>query len=104
MAVLRYTLLRALVFAVVAALLWLVGLRGLVLVALGLVLSGVLSFFVLRGSRDQVSIAWDRRLRTIRERTAAEDAWDDEQRAQAERSRSDAEAPRASRPDGPREA
>ncbi|PZF83118.1 DUF4229 domain-containing protein [Jiangella anatolica] len=99
MAVLRYTLLRALVFAVVAALLWLVGLRGLVLVASGLVLSGLLSFFVLRGSRDQVSIAWDRRLRTIRERTAAEDAWDDEQRARAE-----AEAQRPGRPDEPREA
>ncbi|WP_053206233.1 DUF4229 domain-containing protein [Jiangella muralis] len=87
MAVLRYTLLRALVFVIIAALLWLVGLRGLVLVALGLVLSGLVSFFVLRSSRDQVSVAWDRRLRTIRERTAAEDAWDDEQRA-----RSDADA------------
>ncbi|WP_116946957.1 DUF4229 domain-containing protein [Jiangella endophytica] len=93
MAVLRYTLLRALVFAIAVALLWLVGFRGLVLVALGLVLSGLVSFFVLRGSRDQVSIAWDRRLRTIRDRTAAEDAWDDEQRA-----RSDAET---NRPEGP---
>lgn len=96
MAVLRYTLLRALVFAIVAALLWLVGFRGLVLVALGLVVSGLVSVFVLRGSRDQVSIAWDRRLRTIRERTAAEDAWDDEQRARAE-----AETPPANRADGP---
>lgn len=84
MAVLRYTLLRALVFAIATALLWLVGFRGLVLVAMGLLLSGLVSFFVLRGSRDQVSIAWDQRLQTIRERTNAEDAWDDEQRARAE--------------------
>jgi hypothetical protein len=84
MAVLRYTALRALVFGISAALLWLVGLRGLVLVVLALVLSGLVSFFVLRGSRDQVSIAWDRRLKTIRERTSAEDAWDDEQRARAD--------------------
>lgn len=97
MAVLRYTLLRALVFVIIAALLWLVGLRGLVLVALGLVLSGLVSFFVLRGSREQVSIAWDRRLRTIRERTAAEDAWDDEQRA-----RTDADVDAEGRP--PRDA
>ncbi|SDU09633.1 DUF4229 domain-containing protein [Jiangella alkaliphila] len=99
MAVLRYTLLRALVFAIATALLWLVGLRGLVLVALGLVLSGLVSFFVLRGSRDKVSIAWDRRLRTIRERTAAEDAWDDEQRSRAE-----ADVQQPNRTDGPREA
>ena len=96
MAILRYTLLRALVFAIATALLWLVGLRGLVLVALGLVLSGLVSFFVLRGSRDKVSIAWDRRLRTIRERTAAEDAWDDEQRSRAE-----ADVQPTQRPDGP---
>lgn len=85
MAVLRYTALRALVFAVAAALLWLVGLRGLLLVVLALLLSGAVSFFVLRGTRDQVSIAWDRRLKTIRERTNDEDAWDDEQRARTER-------------------
>ncbi|MBB5788035.1 DUF4229 domain-containing protein [Jiangella mangrovi] len=84
MAVVRYTLLRALVFAVVAALLFLVGFRGLVLVVVALLVSGLLSYFVLRGSRDKVSIAWDRRLRTIRERTNAEDAWDDEQRARTE--------------------
>ncbi|SEF09517.1 DUF4229 domain-containing protein [Jiangella alba] len=95
MAVLRYTLLRALVFVIIAALLWLVGLRGLVLVALGLVLSGLVSFFVLRSSRDQVSIAWDRRLRTVRERTAAEDAWDDEQRAHVD---ADADADAEGRP------
>lgn len=85
MAVVRYTLLRALVFAVVAALLFLVGFRGLLLVVVALLVSGLASYFVLRGSRDQVSIAFDRRLRTIRERTDAEDAWDDEQRARADR-------------------
>ncbi|TDE10363.1 DUF4229 domain-containing protein [Jiangella asiatica] len=83
MALLRYTLLRALVFVVVGALLWLVGLRGFVLVAGALFVSGMISIFALRDSRDKVSMAWDRRLSTIKERTAAEDAWDDEQRAQA---------------------
>lgn len=81
MALLRYTLLRALVLVVVGALLWLVGLRGFVLVAGALFVSGLVSLFALRRSRDQVSVAWDRRLSTIRERTAAEDAWDDQRRA-----------------------
>lgn len=96
MSVVRYTALRALVFAIVAALLFIVGLRGLVLVVVGLLVSGVVSYFVLRSSRDQVSIAWDRRLKTIRERTNAEDAWDDEQRSQTDGT--------GSRADGSREA
>jgi hypothetical protein len=84
MALLRYTLLRVLVFVALAALLWLVGLRGYGLLLTALVASGIVSVFALRRSRDRLSIVVDRRLRTIRtrmaERTGAEDAWNDAER------------------------
>ena len=88
MAILRYTLLRALVFAVLAALLWLIGFRGYVLLFAALLVSGIASVFILRRSRDSVSVALDRRVSTIKdrmaERTSAEDAWNDAQREQQE--------------------
>lgn len=83
MALLRYTALRVLVFGVVLALLWLVGLRGFLLLLTALLVSGIASLFVLRRSRDQLSASLDRRLTTIKERTTAEDAWDDARRAEA---------------------
>lgn len=82
MVVLRYTLLRVSLFAVVAAILWLAGLRGFVLLLAAVLLSGIVSTFALRRSRDQVSVSLDRRLSTIKERTHAEDAWDDARRHQ----------------------
>ncbi|PSK96374.1 uncharacterized protein DUF4229 [Haloactinopolyspora alba] len=82
MAVLRYTALRLLVLGAVAALLWLLGLRGLGLVFVAVFVSGLLSIFVLNRSREQFSAALDRRLSTIKERAAAEDAWDDARRDQ----------------------
>ncbi len=82
MALLRYTALRALVLGVVLALLWLVGLRGFVLLLSALLISGIVSLFVLSRSRDAVSASLDHRLSTIKERTQAEDAWDDARREQ----------------------
>ncbi len=82
MVILRYTLLRVLVFGVVAALLWLVGLRGFVLLLAAVLLSGILSMFVLSRSRDQLSSSLDRRLSTIKDRSNHEDAWDDARRAE----------------------
>lgn len=81
MAFVRYTVLRVLVFAVVAALLWVVGFRGFWLVLIAIFLSGVASVFLLTKSRDAASAALSGRVgeikRRMAERTAAEDAWDD---------------------------
>lgn len=87
MALLRYTALRLLIFVVVVALLWIVGLRGFVLLLFALLLSGVVSLFVLNRSRDAVSTALVNRQQRIKqrmvERTAAEDAWNDDVRDNA---------------------
>lgn len=83
MALLRYTLLRLLLFGVVAALFWIVGLHDPLLLLLAAVfVSGLISLFVLRGPRDEVSTRLSDRLSTIHnrlDRTAEEDAWVDEQ-------------------------
>ncbi|HET6920728.1 MAG TPA: DUF4229 domain-containing protein [Jiangellaceae bacterium] len=85
MAFLRYTLLRVLLFLAVAALLWIVGLRGLWLVLFAILGSGIISIFALSRSRDAASVSLANRVskikRRVDERTAAEDAWDDQQRA-----------------------
>jgi uncharacterized membrane protein len=84
MALVRYTALRFVVFLVVAALLWIFGLRGFWLVLVAILLSGFVSLFVLNRSRDEVSAAFVERREKIKqrlaERTAAEDAWNDEVR------------------------
>src|ERR687891_465854 len=81
MAFLRYTLLRVLVFAVVAALLWIVGLRGFWLLLFAIFLSGLVSIFVLSKSRDAASASLANRVSEIKRRmadkTAAEDVWAD---------------------------
>ena len=88
MAFLRYTLLRVLLFLVVAALLWIVGIRGVWLVMFAILGSGIISVFALSRSRDAASVVLANRMSTIKsrmaERTAAEDAWDDRQRAKSE--------------------
>ena len=85
MAFLRYTLLRVLLFLVVAALLWIVGIRGVWLVMFAILGSGIISVFALSRSRDAASVVLANRMSTIKsrmaERTAAEDVWDDRQRA-----------------------
>jgi Protein of unknown function (DUF4229) len=85
MALMRYTLLRVLLFLAVAALLWIVGLRGLALVMFAILGSGMISIFALSRSRDAVSVSLANRAakikRRIDERAAAEDAWDEQRRA-----------------------
>lgn len=72
-----YTLARILLFAVTLGLLYLVGARGLLLVALALVISGIISFVVLSRQRDAMSGAIASRIGGFRERldqgTRAED-------------------------------
>ena len=75
---LRYTLLRLLLLLACAAVLWVVGLRGLWLGLVAVLLSGIVSAFALARQRDRASAALDSRLRRINERidvaAAAEDA------------------------------
>ena len=76
-ATLAYTAARILLFVVVLGLLYLVGARGLLLVGLGLVISGIISFIVLSRQRDAMSGAISSRFSRARERldqgTRAED-------------------------------
>jgi hypothetical protein len=87
MALLRYTVLRVLLFLAVAALLWIVGLRGLWLVMFAILISGMISIFALSRSRDAASVSLATRAGKIKqrleERAAAEDAWDEQQRESA---------------------
>lgn len=84
MAFLRYTTLRLLLFAVVAALLWIVGIRDFWLLLFALLLSGIISLFVLSRSRDELSASLVNRRERVKQRmaeqTAAEDQWNDQVR------------------------
>jgi hypothetical protein len=77
MAILKYSTLRLLLFVAAAALLYLVGLRGFLLLIVALLVSGMVSLVVLSRSRDDVSSAISHRVsevnRRIDERAAAED-------------------------------
>lgn len=53
--VLRYTSMRLAIFAVALGLLWLVRVRGLLLVALAVLISGLASYVLLQRERDAVS-------------------------------------------------
>jgi hypothetical protein len=72
-----YTLARFLLFAATLGLLYLVGARGLLLVGLALVISGIISFVVLSRLRDAMSGAITSRISSFRGRlkegTRAED-------------------------------
>jgi membrane protein implicated in regulation of membrane protease activity len=89
MAILRYTMLRVLILVVIGALLWLAGFRGFWLLLAAFFTSGIISIFVLRRSRDDVSRSLDKRFSTIKsrldQRTLDEDAWNDAQREPEER-------------------
>jgi len=78
MDLLRYSFLRLLLLLVTAGVLWLLGMRGFVLLLVAILVSGFLSIVALRRSRDAASGALDRRLHRINERiessAAAEDA------------------------------
>ena len=67
-ATLAYTAARILLFVVVLGLLYLVGARGLLLVGLGLVISGIISFIVLSRQRDAMSGAISSRISHVRGR------------------------------------
>ena len=67
-ATLAYTSARILLFAAVAGLLYLAGARGLLLIALALVVSGVASYIVLSRMRDAMAGAISRRIESVRSR------------------------------------
>lgn len=85
---LRYTAQRLLLLVAVLGLAWIVGLRGLLLVVVGVFGSGLLSLVLLSRSRDAASVALSDRMssanRRIQRRAAAEDAWDEQARAAGE--------------------
>lgn len=78
-AVLVYNLLRLALLGACLALGWLAGLRGLAWIAIGFLVSGILSWFLLAKQRVGMGMAIERtveRGRTkLAERTAAEDAY-----------------------------
>jgi Protein of unknown function (DUF4229) len=67
-ATIAYTSARILLFLAALGLLYLVGARRLLLVALALVISGILSYVLLSRQRDAMSGALVSRLRGVRER------------------------------------
>jgi len=72
-----YTASRILLFAVVLGLLYVVGARGLLLIGLAVLISGIVSFIVLSRQRDAMSGAITSRITNFRDRldegTRAED-------------------------------
>jgi hypothetical protein len=79
-----YTLLRTALLFAVGALLYLAGLRGVLLLLAALLISGLISLVALRRIRGQASATLAGRLERVRRRmdeaTTAEDAWDDARR------------------------
>jgi hypothetical protein len=67
-ATLAYTSARILLFVAALVLLYLAGARGVLLLALAIVISGVISYIVLSGQRDRMSGALAGRLRSWRSR------------------------------------
>jgi cell division protein FtsW (lipid II flippase) len=76
-ATLFYTVLRLALFAVVFGVLYVAGARSILLLALAILISGVLSYFVLNSQRAAMSGAISRRVTGFRDRldagTRAED-------------------------------
>ena len=77
-AFLLYTGSRIAVFAVLLGLLYGVGVRGLVVIFISLVLSGVLSYFLLDRQRAAFAAAVEARVETRRGKTSARTAREDE--------------------------
>jgi Mn2+/Fe2+ NRAMP family transporter len=65
-----YTTGRILLFVVAVILLYLIGARGLLLLALALLISGIASFVLLSRQRDRISAALSARIRSGRGRMA----------------------------------
>jgi hypothetical protein len=76
-ATISYTMMRLLLFVAVLIIVYFAGARGLLLVGLALVISGIVSFMVLSRQRDAMSGAVASRVRLFRQRldegTRAED-------------------------------
>ena len=76
-ATIRYTLMRLVLFAAVFGLLYLAGARSLLLLGLAILISGVLSYFLLMSQRSAMSDAISRKVTSFRARldagTRAED-------------------------------
>jgi Protein of unknown function (DUF4229) len=70
-ATLAYTSARILLFVAATGLLYLAGARGILLLALGLVASGVVSYMLLSRQRDAMAGALARRFRVLRSRLDA---------------------------------
>jgi Mn2+/Fe2+ NRAMP family transporter len=68
---LAYTSARILLFVAATGVLYLVGARGLLLLALALLVSGVVSFIVLSRQRDAMSAAFTGRIHGFRARLEA---------------------------------
>lgn len=75
----RYTAARVALFGVAVGALYLLGARGLLLLALAILVSGLLSLVALSGQRDQMSSSFVHRYRDVRRRldegAADEDAY-----------------------------
>jgi uncharacterized membrane protein len=86
--VVSYSVARIALFLVVFGIAVIAGMNTFWALVVGLVVSMVASFFLLSRQRDAISANVVERSQRARERsaarTAAEDAWDDAQRAQAE--------------------
>jgi hypothetical protein len=67
-ATIAYTVARILLFAVMLGLLYLLGARGLLLVGLALIISGIISFVLLSRQRDAMSGAITSRIGNFRQR------------------------------------
>ena len=76
-ATLAYTAVRFLLFAVAVGLIYLAGARGLLLIALALLVSGAASYVLLSRMRDSMASSINRRIESVRSRidegTRAED-------------------------------
>lgn len=79
-AAVRYTAARVALFGVALGVLYLLGARGLLLVVLAIIISGLLSFIALSAQRDRMSSAIARRYADYKQRldegAAAEDSGD----------------------------
>jgi hypothetical protein len=67
-ATLAYTAVRFVLFAVAVGLIYLAGARGLLLIALALLLSGAASYVLLSRMRDSMASSINRRIESVRSR------------------------------------
>ena len=67
-ATLAYTAVRFLLFAVAVGLIYLAGARGLLLIALALLVSGAASYVLLSRMRDSMASSISRRIESVRSR------------------------------------